>query len=120
MKNEELKSLVKEVKFGRVQDRFRGKIAVCQMTLADGYIKNFKIDDDVAHLVKMLSENGQNPIQEWDVRNEISKEDNTYVGLFVTLVGGTNIQFLVEQSLLRIIELLKTRINAHTTSAPKQ
>lgn len=118
----DLMKIVKSVNFGKISDRFKNKTAVCQLALTNGYVKNFKLDDDYAEYVKMLSEGGKNPIKEYSVRKEISKEGNEYIGLFITLSTDVAIQFLIESKTVLIMDLLYERtVGAKIqANAPKQ
>lgn len=122
MNEKDLMKVVKSVNFGKVSDRFKNKTAVCQMVLTNGYVKNFRLVDDDAEYVRMLSEGGKNPIKEYTVKNEISKEGNEYTGLFITLTTEVPMQFLIETKTLRIMDLLYDRTvgNKPQANAPKQ
>lgn len=116
----DLNKVVKSVVFGKVKDRFGNKSAVCQMTLTNGYTKNFRLVDDDAEYIRLLSEGGRTPIKEYSVKNEVSKDGNDYTGLFITLSTDVPMQFLIESKTLRIMELIYDRSFASKsqTNAP--
>ena len=121
MDEKNLNKVVKSVVFGKVKDRFGDKSAVCQMTLTNGYVKNFRLQDDDAEYIRLLSEGGKNPIKEYVVKKEISKDDNEYTGLFITLSSDVAMQFLVEAKILRIMDLIYDRnFSTKAQSTPKQ
>ena len=121
MNDKDLMKVVKSVNFGKISDRFKNKTAVCQLALTNGYVKNYKLDDDTAEIVRMLSENGSSPIKEFSVRKEISKEGNEYTGLFVTLTNDLPIQFLIESKTLVIMNLIYDRsFKNEKSNTPKQ
>lgn len=109
MDEKNLNKVVKSVNFGKVRDRFNNKTAVCQLALTNGYVKNFKLLEDDAEYVRLLSEGGANPIKEYSVKKELSKEGNEYTGLFITLSTDVAMQFLIESKTLRIMELIYDR-----------
>ena len=120
MEEKNLNKVVKSVVFGKVKDRFGNRASVCQMTLTNGYSKNFKLLDDDAEYIRLLSEGGINPIREFVVKKEISKDGNEYTGLFIVLNTGDPMQFLIESKMLKIMELIYDRAFPAKSNTPKQ
>lgn len=120
MEERNLNKVVKSVVYGKVKDRFGNRIPVCQMTLTNGYTKNFKLQDEDAEYIRLLSDGGVNPIKEYSVRKEISKGENEYIGLFITLNTGEPMQYLIESKMLKIMELIYDRAFPAKSNTPKQ
>lgn len=121
MDERNLNKVVKSVMYGKVKDRFGNRFAACQMTLTNGYVKNFRLQDDDAEYVRLLAEGGKNPIKEYVVKKEVSKGENEYTGLFITLTTDVPMQYLIESKTLRIMELLYDRnFPNKSQSTPKQ
>lgn len=121
MEERNLNRVVKSVVFGKIKDRFGNKSAVCQMTLTNGYVKNFRLQDDDAEYIRLLSEGGKTPIKDYAVKKEISKDDNEYTGLFITLSTDVPMQFLVETKTLRVMDLIYDRsFTKPQSNTPKQ
>lgn len=110
MDKREYNKIVKSVTFGREKDRF-SKVykSKCLLTLTDGFSKKFDLDEDYAHIAKILSENGANPIKEYTVKEAVSKEGNDYVGLFITLTNDMELQFLINSRTVDVFNLIYDR-----------
>ena len=110
MDKREYNKIVKSVTFGREKDRF-SKVykSKCLVVFTDGFSKKFDLDEDYAHIAKILSENGANPIKEYTVKEAVSKEGNDYVGLFITLTNDMELQFLINSRTVDVLNLIYDR-----------
>lgn len=107
----EYNKIVESVTFGREKDRF-SKVykSKCLVKFKDGFSKKFDLDEDYAHMAKLLSENGQNPIKDYSIKQAVSKEGNNYVGLFITLTNGIEMQFLINARTVDLLNLMYDRL----------
>ena len=106
----EYNKIVKSVTFGREKNRYsKVYTSKCQVTFIDGFSKKFDLDEDYAHMAKLLSDNGQNPIKDYSIKEAVSKEGNDYVGLFVTLTNGIEMQFLIGSRTVDLLNLMYDR-----------